>query len=509
MGTQFNANEFKTVDDLYSKGLGRQGDQGGLDYWRSQFGDSIDANEFNQFKQSAMPEYNSRGASQPAPQPAQQPAPQQNYQLPNSQYGDINALYKGVLGRDADQSGANYWASQFGDTIDSSEEAQFRQSAQQELDRKKAEDLQAQQNRQFNPYGTNPFANTNDPYIQAAQQTSAGNLAGAQMATSANRVNQQTPYQNLQYTQTGVDAQGNPIWNANQTLAPGFQQPLANIQSNIAAQTAKPFDVSATQNQQFTGQNPEFERMGQAPELQRQVEGTGMAGWDRANELLMSRLRPQMEQRRSALDSRLANQGIMPGTEAYNRAILAADQGDNDLMTQAQLAGQQVQNTQFNQNLAGGNFANQAAQSQNQMGLQNLGFNNATAQQGFGNQMAVTAANNMANQNNFAQNLSAYNNPLQQLSAFQQGTNPNYANIAAQQAVSGPNYLDAYNASIANQIAAQNAQMASQANQQSGIYSLINAGITGSGGIPGLVSGVGSAVSGIGKAYDWLTGTFK
>lgn len=483
MGTAFNANEFRTVDDLYSKGLNRQGDQGGLDYWRSQFGDSIDANEFNTFKQSAMPEYN---ATQAANRPA-------------SQFNTIDDLYKGVLNRGADQSGAEYWRSQFGDVIDSAEEAQFRQSAQAELDRVKAEQAQAKVGAITNPYGQNPYANTTDPYIVAAQQTAIGNTAGAERAAAANRVNQQTPYGNVTYTQTGTDAQGNPIWNARQELAPGFQQSLNNIQNNITAQTAKPFDATATQNQMATAVNPEFAKMGNAPELQTSIDGGGMTGWDRANELLMSRLRPQMEQRSSALSARLANQGIMPGTEAYNRAMLTSNQADNDLMTQAQLAGSQVQNQFFNQNLAGGNFRNQALQSQNNMGLQNLGFNNATMQQGFGNEMARTASNNMALQNNFAQNLSAYNNPLQQLNAFTSGTNPNYVNVAAQQAVAGPNYLDAYNASIANQIANQNAQMAAQANNQSGIYSLINSGITASGGIPGLISGARSAV-------NWLTG---
>lgn len=490
MGTAFNPNEFRTVDDLYTKGLNRQGDQGGLDYWRSQFGDTIDANEFNTFKNAAMPEYNANRAAN----------------TPASQFNNIESLYQGVLGRGADQSGAEYWRSQFGDVIDSTEEAQFRQSAQAELDRKRNEQNQAKTSAITNPYGQNPMANSQDPYIIAAQQNSIANTAAAERATAANRVNQNTPYGSVNYTQTGVDSAGNPIWNATQNLAPGFQQSLNNIQSNIAAQTAKPFDVSATQNQMNNMASPNFAQMGEAPTLQREVEGTGMSGWDRANELLMSRLRPQMEQRSSALSARLANQGIMPGTEAYNRAMLTSNQADNDLMTQAQLAGSQVQNQMFNQNLAGGNFANQAAVQQNNMGLQNLGFNNATAQQGFGNSMAQTAQNNMAQQNNFAQNLAGYNNPLQQLNAFTTGTNPGFVNTYNQQGVAGPDYLGAYTASIGQQIAAQNAAMAAQANQQSGLYGLGAAALYGSGGIGGLVNGVGNAISGAGKVFDWVKG---
>ena len=47
-------------------------------------------------------------------------------------------------------------------------------------------------------YGTNPF-------VQAAQATTQGNIQGAQAATAANRVNQYTPFGSLEYNQTGTD----------------------------------------------------------------------------------------------------------------------------------------------------------------------------------------------------------------------------------------------------------------------------------------------------------------
>ena len=93
---------------------------------------------------------------------------------------------------------------------------------------------------------SNPYANTSSPYIQAAQQTALGNLAGAQAATAANRVNQSTPYGNLNYVQTGTDANGNPIWSANQTLNPMFQGTLANLAQNAQQSTQQPLIVQAT-----------------------------------------------------------------------------------------------------------------------------------------------------------------------------------------------------------------------------------------------------------------------
>lgn len=47
-------------------------------------------------------------------------------------------------------------------------------------------------------------------YTAAAQQTAQGNLQAARAAASANRVNQVTPYGNLDYAITGTDSYGNP-----------------------------------------------------------------------------------------------------------------------------------------------------------------------------------------------------------------------------------------------------------------------------------------------------------
>jgi hypothetical protein len=60
-------------------------------------------------------------------------------------------------------------------------------------------------------------------YAGAAQQTAQGNLEAARAATAANRVNQRTPYGNLEYTQSGTNSYGNPMWTATQTIDPSLQ----------------------------------------------------------------------------------------------------------------------------------------------------------------------------------------------------------------------------------------------------------------------------------------------
>jgi len=276
----------------------------------------------------------------------------------------------------------------------------------------------------------NPFNASTNPYIQAAQATTMGNLYGAQAATQANRINQSTPYANLNYVQ-GVDAQGNPTWTAQQSLAQPLQSALGNIQGQLASSTANPFDVSQYQAQ--TGQG-----------------FTGMEGWDKATNLINQRLQPQIAQNQERLQAQLANQGIAPGTEAYNRAMTLQGQQTNDLLNQAQLAGSQVQNTMQGQSLA---------QQQ---------------------------ANNAALQQNYAQALQQKNLPLSQLGAFQSATTPGYINPYSQAAVAGPDYLGAYTTGQAANIAAQNAQAARTANLQNGLFGLGSSAVLGAGGLGNL-----------------------
>lgn len=334
---------------------------------------------------------------------------------------------------------------------------------------------------------TNPYAGSTNPYIQAAQATTMGNMLGARAATQANRINQNTPYSSLNYTQT-LDANGNPVWTANQQLAAPLQSALQNIQGQLAQSTANPFDVSQYQ----AGQ------VGQGPQLQTSVSGTGMEGWDKATQLINQRLQPQIQQSDARLQAQLANQGIAPGTEAYNRAMTQQGQKTNDLLTQAQLAGSQVQNQMFGQNVAAGQFGNQALQSQ------------------FANQLSGTQANNAALQQNYQQALAQRNLPLQQLGAFQQGTTPGYVNPYTQAAVSGTDYLGAYTTSRAADIAAQNAQAAKTANLQNGLFGLGSSAILGAGGIGNLGSSIlGGATTlggllglgqtpGLGQTTNWL-----
>jgi hypothetical protein len=54
-----------------------------------------------------------------------------------------------------------------------------------------------------------------------------------------------------------------------------------------------------------------------------------------------------LQERNAALESKLYNQGVMPGTEAYDRAMRADTQGQNDAYDQLLLSGRGLANTEL------------------------------------------------------------------------------------------------------------------------------------------------------------------
>ena len=252
----------------------------------------------------------------------------------------------------------------------------------------------------------NPYAGTTSPYFGAAQAQTLGNLAGAQQATQANRVNQNTLYGGLNYQQ-GTDANGNPTWTANQT---GTDQTQGLVNSSLAG-------LQASINNPAYGINP-----GQT-----------------YSDAIMQRLAPQMAQSAESNKAALANQGIVPGTQAYDNAMRTFQQGQNDLLTSAQIQGMNT-------------------------GLQ------AQALQGT------------------------------QAGQIKSLTTPNLINAPQQAAVAGPDYTGALATQTNANIAAQNAALGQATNQTAGLYGLGSAGILGLAANPGVVSSIGSGLSSAGSA---------
>lgn len=151
-----------------------------------------------------------------------------------------------------------------------------------------------------------------DPGQTAAAQAAANKEAAVAQA-QLNMVNQYTPYGSLEYSQRGEAPDGTPQYSATQTLAPE-QQALFDLTNQAATKYGQ------TANQQLDAvsgtlsQPLDYSGLGPAPQAN---EETRRATAD----ALYGRLNPQFDRDLAALETRLANQGIQYGSDAYGAAM--------------------------------------------------------------------------------------------------------------------------------------------------------------------------------------------
>ena len=261
--------------------------------------------------------------------------------------------------------------------------------------------------------GPAPTAPAAPDYTAAANATAAGNLTAAQAATAANRVNQVTPYGNLNYNQTGTDSQGNPTWTATTSLSDVGQQLLNNQnQASLGLGSTINSALGRTQDMMSQGFNPNLPQV-------------GINAGQNYQDAAMQRLAPQLQQSREALNNQLANSGIPVGSEAYNRAQMNQAQKENDLYA-------------------------------------------ANTTQGFNTGLA-------ANQQAYNQAMTNYNMPLNTLSALRSGAqvqNPTFQNAPQQATTSGADVLGASQMGYNAQMGGFNAANAAQSNFNSGLMGL-------------------------------------
>jgi hypothetical protein len=162
----------------------------------------------------------------------------------------------------------------------------------------------------------------------------APDYRGAAEATSAgNRTSQYTPYGNFVYEPNGTDPQGNPMWKATTTLAPAQQQLLdAQNQTSLGMSNLQGKGLGAVQNL--------FGNLPSSSQLPAQAINPGQT----AQEAIMARMMPQLNQQRDRMENQLANQGIQIGSDAYKQSEDQFGRQMNDAVSQAALQGIDVTN---------------------------------------------------------------------------------------------------------------------------------------------------------------------
>lgn len=248
-------------------------------------------------------------------------------------------------------------------------------------------------------------------YSGAAVATAQGNKDAAIASQQGSMVNQNTPYGSLNYSQRGLTAQGNPTYQADYNLSPVGQKLL-----DYGNQSA--LDLGSLQNASAGRVANTFSQ----PQDTQSVNDI----YNKSYALNTSRLDPQWDQNTKANDNKLANQGIMPGSEAYDNEMRTFNEGKNDAYNQAQ---------------------------QSAIATMPQTYQLSTAQR---------------------------NQPLNELNALRTGsqvTNPQFSQQPGMANVGGPNYLGAAQSQYGGALNGYNAQVGQQNSFMNGLFGLGAAGI--------------------------------
>ena len=236
-----------------------------------------------------------------------------------------------------------------------------------------------------------------DPYATAAAQTQS-NQATAAYNADLNRVSTYTPYGNLVYSQNGVGPSGAPQYSANVSLTPASQAQL---------------DTQQAQDTQIAKLG-----LGLTDQIGNQIN-TPLSDQATSNDAARAAyynketafLDPQYNNMQNDLEAKLANQGVVQGSDAWNRA-------QDELGRQRTLAYGQAQDSAI--------LNGQQAQAQA-----------------------------------LANGITLKNQPINQLSALRSGTqiqNPTFPNVPGSNAA-GTDVAGQINSAYQNQLSAYNNQM--------------------------------------------------
>ena len=197
-------------------------------------------------------------------------------------------------------------------------------------------------------------------YRGAAIEQGAANLESARATARLSNPNTYTPYGTQLVSYEG------DIPTIRQTLTPTAQKTLEAQQgvdlslSNLAQKGTG--IASNVLDKPFSFGGPDVQTSLDLSNVAKIPVNAGMTG----QEAIMSRLEPSLARQRTSTETNLINQGLRPGTEAYDNAIQLLGQQETDARTQAVLQGLNLDigaNAQgYNQALQTGQFGNTAQQ---------------------------------------------------------------------------------------------------------------------------------------------------
>jgi len=197
-------------------------------------------------------------------------------------------------------------------------------------------------------------------YTGAAQAQGVANVEAARVGSKLSNPNMYTPYGNQLVSYEGDQP------TITQTLTPQAQKTLdeqQNVQYQLASLGGKGAQLASNVlDKSFNFGGPGVQTSLDLSNVAKMPVNAGTTG----QEAIMSRLEPSLQKNRVSTETQLINQGLRPGTEAYDNAIQLLGQQENDARTQAALTGINLDtsaNAQgYNQALQGAQFGNTAQQ---------------------------------------------------------------------------------------------------------------------------------------------------
>ena len=174
--------------------------------------------------------------------------------------------------------------------------------------------------------------------------------------------------QRVQYALAGLGEQG--IGNASKILSTPFQPTSTQINKEFA-------DYGRAQNTLDTSN----------------LAAMPINAGTRAQDLILQRLQPTMDQGDTSFKQALANQGLAPGTEAYNAAFRNREMSKNDLINQAALQGinldMSARQQGYNELMGNAGLYNMALGQDYSQGLSRAQFGNTAQQQQLAQDLAL------------------------------------------------------------------------------------------------------------------------
>jgi hypothetical protein len=345
-------------------------------------------------------------------------------------------------------------------------------------------------------------------YRGAAQEQAGASKEITNIQTWANRPTQNTPWGsttwNTNATTDPATGQAVTAWTQNTTLNPQLQDALndqLSIQSGrsdlansfmgrVANEYSQPFNYNNLPamaqaqgpGQLQTGSRNYSQNLAAGFDFGAPLPQVDASYRDTVADQLMTRMQPVHDYQQRQLETKLANQGFVQGSEAYNRALTELNQRQagerfNALDTAGSEA-QRLYNMQmgtaqqgYNQNLQAAQFQNQALGQASALDLANMQAGNQAMSQQYGLNQQYADAQNRLRQQAIAEQAQRRGMSLNEMNALlsgQQVAMPTMPSFAAASKAETPNLLGAMQMGYDAQLGAYNADQAAFGNLISG-----------------------------------------